>query len=118
MSSKKKQEGYLLIDNRFGPGVDAEFIKKTGKDAPVVGEGMTYESATVTCAHCQTVVILNPLRTRERGYCRKCDHYICDNPICNQECIPFKKIIDDAYDTAFKGITPTNILLPPFGKGN
>jgi uncharacterized paraquat-inducible protein A len=54
-----KREGYLLIDNR------------------AAGDGMV-ESATVTCSHCHRVVVLNPQRTRERGYCPKCDSYICD----------------------------------------
>jgi hypothetical protein len=37
-----------------------------------------FETATYTCSHCQTVVIMNPARKRERGYCRGCDSYICD----------------------------------------
>lgn len=84
MSSKRSKEGYLLIDNR-------------------ANHGGVVESATVTCSHCQQVVVLNPLRTRERGYCAKCDHYVCDNPACNAECIPFRKVIDDLREQAFKG---------------
>lgn len=79
----KRPEGYLLIDNRCS------------------GEGML-ESATVTCSHCQRIVVLNPDRSRQRGYCRKCDHYICDNPACNFECVPLNKILDDLQEKAFK----------------
>ena len=102
MSSLKRQEGYLLIDNRFGPGVSEEFIRASGKHAPVVKEGQLYESATVTCSHCNAIVILNPDRTRERGYCRKCDSYICDNPGCSMECRNFDKLLDTLQEQAFK----------------
>lgn len=101
MASKQNQEGYLLIDNRFGPGVTAEFIRSTGKWAPVVGEGATYESATVTCTHCGTIVVLNPDRTRPRSYCRRCDAYICDGCAALGECVPFEKILLDLQDAAY-----------------
>lgn len=78
MNGQRRKEGYLLIDNRASPGVSREFIQSSGKDAPVVGEGEIYESATITCSHCHTVVVLRPDRTRERHYCTGCDHYICD----------------------------------------
>lgn len=76
MSSLAKQEGYLLVDNRGA------------------GEGMT-EFATVTCCHCQRTWIKNPQRTRERGYCAKCNGYVCDNPGCHAECRPFWKTLDE-----------------------
>ena len=101
MASKRSQEGYLLIDNRFGPGVSADFIRASGKDAPIVGEGGLYESATVTCAHCHSVVILRPDRTRPRGWCRRCDHYVCDSPACNVDCRPFNQVLDDLQRQAF-----------------
>ncbi len=98
MPSLRKHEGYLLIDNRFGPGVSAEFIRATGKDAPIVPEGRMYESATITCSHCHTIVILNPDRSRPRNYCRTCDHYICDNPGCNSGCKPLKHVLELAQE--------------------
>lgn len=101
MPSLRRFEGELLIDNRFGPGVTAEFVRASGKEAPVVGEGALYESATVTCAHCGTVVVLNPNRTRPRAYCRKCDNYTCD-PCSARDCKPFAKLIDELQEQAFK----------------
>lgn len=81
MRNKRSQEGYLLVDNRAS------------------GQGMV-ESPTITCSHCQRVVVLNPLRTRERGYCPKCDSYICDE--CEAvrvasgfECRPMKQVFDE-----------------------
>ena len=100
MSFKRRLEGYLLIDNRNSPGVSAEFIHQSGVDAPIVPAGTLFESATITCSHCQAIVVLNPNRTRERGYCAKCDHYVCDSPACNRECVPFQRILEDAYNLA------------------
>ena len=102
MSSLRSHEGYLLIDNRFGPGVSAEFVRASGKPAPVVPEGAMYESATITCSHCHAVVILNPNRSRPRNYCAKCDHYVCDNPICLMECSPLNKVLDIMQEAQFK----------------
>lgn len=79
MKSKRSQEGYFLIDHRYSPGLPDELAIPNGLP-PGVGRGMN-ELPTITCSHCQRQVIQNPLRTRERHYCPKCDHYICDN--CN-----------------------------------
>jgi hypothetical protein len=83
--SKRAFEGYLLIDHRDSPGTTVENCLANGVDpnaSPLVPKGQQYESATISCTHCQRIVILNPLRTRERHYCGYCDHYICDNPHC------------------------------------
>lgn len=108
MASLRRHEGELLIDHRFGPGVSAEFVRASGKDAPIVKGGAVYESATVTCAHCNTVVVLNPDRQRPRNYCRKCDHYVCDNPRC-AECRPFAELIDKLQERAHRN----EVLLLP-----
>ena len=39
--------------------------------------GMT-ETPTMGCGHCQAIVILNPKRKRDRGWCWNCDQYLCD----------------------------------------
>jgi len=113
-SSKKRTEGYLLIDNRNSPGVSSDLIRASGKEVPIVASGQIYESATMTCAHCNTIVVLNPQRTRPRGYCFKCDKYICDNPICGKECHPFDKLLDVAQEQAFRN----NIILIGEGERN
>lgn len=75
MSSLARHEGYLLIDNRGA------------------GEGFT-ESATITCCHCQRTFVKNPQRVRPRGYCAKCNAYVCD--LCDgRECNPFWKMLDE-----------------------
>lgn len=66
--------GYLLNDNRASGGV-------------------LEECSTLTCIHCNSVVILNPLRQRERGFCRKCNAYVCDTVGCNAECNPMEQMV-------------------------
>lgn len=104
MKTKRNNEGYLLMDHRNSPGVSDERSLKAGLPA---GSGMGFaELSTFTCSHCQVVVVLNPLRTRERGYCPKCDHYVCDR--CNAvrvatgECKTFKQIIEEVREAAAK----------------
>jgi hypothetical protein len=90
MFSKRSLEGYLLKDHRASGG------------------GM-FESATLTCSHCQRQVILNPDRSRSRGYCPKCDHYVCDD--CEEVrvqtgvCYTFKQRMDDFEKSVLKGAT-------------
>lgn len=66
----KFHEGYISVDHRASPGLP---------DNPLLGEGTLFEAATMHCAHCGTVVIMNPNRTRDREWCTQCDKYICDN---------------------------------------
>lgn len=42
----------------------------------------------MTCAHCNRGVMLNPERKRARGWCRRCDNYVCDFAVCRAECNP------------------------------
>lgn len=74
--SKRSLEGEIFIDHRNSPGLTAEDLD--GFPAPAVAGGDLYESALITCSHCRAAVILNPDRSRERGYCPKCDKYLCD----------------------------------------
>lgn len=99
MSWLRRHEGYLLIDHRQSPGVP------TGPDPALVGAGRLFESATVTCSHCQAVIILNPDRLRPRHYCQKCDHYVCDKAACVASCDPIKKKFDRLYEQAVKRLS-------------
>jgi len=75
MITKRSREGYLLIDNRASGG---ELV----------------ELPTITCVHCNCVVVLNQQRTRPRGHCWKCDAYVCDKPGCNAECNPIVQSVE------------------------
>lgn len=80
--SKRSLEGEFLIDHRASPGTSE------------VPGGDLYESAIIVCQHCAANVVLNPKRERPRGYCAKCDGYICDNPLCSRECTPIVQAFD------------------------
>ena len=95
MNSKKRHEGYLLIDHSNSPGIDPSIARAAGFEVPDVRPGQKFETATITCSHCQAMVIMNPSRVRPRNYCSRCDHYICDHPACNRDCLPIAKVFDD-----------------------
>jgi hypothetical protein len=63
-------EGYLMVDHRASPGLPGD---------PLRGEGTYFEAKTNHCNHCGRVVIMNPLRTRDRALCYACNHYVCDD---------------------------------------
>lgn len=111
MKSLRSHEGYMLIDNRNAPVDDATMVAMGY--APGAGRGL-YESATYTCSHCNYVVVIEPKRTRERGYCRKCDQRICD--ACTAilaktfECLPMKKLADDVLEAAALGANVEGVI--------
>lgn len=79
MRSKLNHQGEILIDHRNSPGITLEWAAAHGVSGPVVGAGKVFESGLKNCPHCGTDVIMNPMRTREREWCRTCDAYICDS---------------------------------------
>ena len=90
MKTRRAHEGYLMLDHRAGGGA-------------------LIESATYTCKHCQRVVVLNPERTRARGYCRGCDHHICDE--CEAEraasggvCRDFNRLAEQIQESAARSL--------------
>lgn len=106
--SKRSLEGYAQIDHRDSPGISAEFVHKHKLDAPAVPAGVHYESAFVVCHCCQNDILLHPDRSRERGYCRKHDAYLCDNCATAQkagaDCIPFSQRFEQWFEMACKGL--------------
>jgi hypothetical protein len=102
---QRDREGYLFIDHSASPGVPADVALATGFDPKAMGEGAKNEAGVLSCSHCRSVVVKNPLRQRERPYCFKCDHYICD--VCafkasmpDYSHTPFDKVIDDTLRQA------------------
>jgi hypothetical protein len=102
LRSKRSQEGYLMIDHRASPGI----LAGEAPGAIPVGAGALFETSTITCSHCQKISILNPGRTRERGYCPKCDHYVCDQcetaRVATGECKTFKQLMDEVETAVYK----------------
>ncbi len=114
VKSLRSHEGYMLVDNRNTPGIDDATMVAMGY--PVgAGRGL-YESATYTCSHCNAVVVMEPLRTRERGYCRKCSQRVCDGCATVMaktfECRPMTQIVDEILEATVRQNASTTILLP------
>lgn len=59
-----------------------------------VSGGQRLEYDTLTCAHCNSVVVLNPARTRERGFCFSCNAYVCDDKRCAEGCYSMQRCLD------------------------
>lgn len=99
MRTQASKEGYLLIDHRASPG---------NADVP---EGQVFESAVLTCSHCQTAVVLRPDRSRERHYCMGCDHYICD--VCAEirkntgVCRTMRQVMAEVFERNLRAPQPT-----------
>lgn len=106
---QRSREGYMHIDHQSSPGVPEPLARKAGLAGFNVGEGSVVELSTLTCSHCKTVQIKNPMRQRERGHCFKCNHYICDLCATVQECRPWAQVVDDVLD----GKTPVPVLVRP-----
>lgn len=116
MTSKRRQEGYLLIDNSFAVRNAPNPFPTEADMTQARAHGLTFpgmqvpvfESATITCTHCNVVVVLNPNRTRERSYCASCDAYLCDG--CGFQkrlgaaCLPLAKQFDDIVRDAERQI--------------
>lgn len=107
--NKRDLEGYIKIDHSESPGLagaDA-FAAGRGKLNGLVGPGKVFEGSTYSCSHCARVVIINPDRTRARGYCPKCDRHVCD--WCEEErvstgvCRPMTQVIDEFMNNRIKG---------------
>jgi hypothetical protein len=103
VKSLKAGSGYLLIDHSDSPGLTPEDVAHV-PGAIAVGKGIKHERDVQQCTHCQRQVVLEPLRTRDRGFCPKCNHYICDG--CEAiraksgACVPFKQVLDRAQTIA------------------
>lgn len=105
MRSKRSQEGYILIDHRNSPGVREEDLTPAAKRAGFLPATGLFESPTIRCCHCGTMVVINPLRTRARHHCQRCDHYVCDQYACITTCTPFEQQVDDALEAAVHALT-------------
>lgn len=101
MGSLKAGAGYLLIDHTNSPGLSAADVAIL-PGAVVMPGGSVFERDIKQCSHCQRDVALEPLRTRDRGYCGKCNSYICDGcdaiRVKTGACVPMAKRFDQALE--------------------
>lgn len=111
LKSLARQEGWLFIDNRNTPGVEDETMRSLG--LPLQSGYGLFETATYTCAHCHSIVVMEPKRERERGYCASCDSRVCDP--CNiirgntKVCASMERTIEQVQEAAEK---QSPIILP------
>jgi hypothetical protein len=113
MGSKRDHEGEIYIDSRHGP-ISEEVLRWAG--LPLTAGRGEYRGAFFVCSHCQATVYINPQRNRERAWCRKCDHYLCD--ACGAQlaatgaCKTYKQVVDEVLEAAAKqGAASPSILL-------
>ena len=95
--------GYLEIDHRATPA-----------DVPT---GMRhFEADTYTCSHCNAVVVMNPLRVRERYKCKGCDHHVCDNcaaaMAAGAACKTMKQIVEEHLERETRRLASGSINQP------
>ena len=115
--SLRSLEGYMEVDHRESPGFTADQAVATGwrRIASQVGKGQRAQVPTAICGHtragflCEAMVILNPMRTRDRGFCPKCQSYLCDQcelerRLSGGECKAKARLIDEHMDKAAKGL--------------
>jgi len=96
MRSRARQHGVLEIDHSASP------------ETLAVPEEQKAVFRTSTCSHCGAVVVQNPQRQRERGYCPKCDHFICEACVAVRhatggDCKTLRQVFEEMQEKAFKG---------------
>lgn len=54
------------------------------------------EQEFLRCVHCQVHFPHRPGSGvwHERGYCKKCNGYLCGSPLCMKECLPWEMRLD------------------------
>ena len=70
-------------------------------DNAITGEHQEFN--TLTCVHCNIIVVLNKERKRDRNWCHRCNAYVCDNLVCITECNPIQEGIELALSNPGKG---------------
>lgn len=95
-----------MIDHRDSPGLTDEEIRQSGSPIPLGMGRAKVELPVLSCSHCQAMLVFNPMRTRERGHCPKCDRYVCDTCkavlVATGICRPFAKVMDETLEAAAK----------------
>lgn len=96
--------GYLEVDQKAVPAALPPGVQRY------------FEADTYTCSHCETVVILNPQRMRERYKCKGCSHHICDDcaakRVAGGPCRTMLQVADEIREADAKGLPESSIILP------
>lgn len=105
----------LLITDGAPRGLGYVEIDHRATGAPMPPGMRHFEADTYTCTHCQSVVILNLARKRERYKCSGCDHHICDDCAAKRyqgaPCRTYAQFIDELRERDLKQAA-SPIVLP------
>ena len=115
MRSLRSNEGYFMLDHSQAPGLPDDVVVAAGLP-PGAGRGL-FEAPTYTCSHCQTIVVMNPNRKRERVFCRGCNHLLCDTcgalKAAGARCRTFLQLVDEYLESVQRQTEPdSSIPLP------
>ena len=107
----------LLITDGLPRGLGYLEVDQRGVDAPLPpGTPRHFEADTYTCTHCTAVVVMNPLRVRERFKCKGCNHHICDacaaEMVAGASCVTMAQKIEEHMEQAARQAGSGSILLP------
>ena len=97
--------GYLEVDQRAS-GVPVS-----------MGMGSHFEADTYTCTHCEAVVVMNPMRKRERYKCVSCNHHICDpcaaKKAAGEPCVTYRQKVEQYLEQVTRQPeSSSGIILP------
>jgi len=81
-------EGKLILE----PGESATTSRKPSGYILADGEEI---AQTLQCGHCHKHCISVKGSGVLRGYCTKCDSWLCGAPACIAKCYPFEKRMED-----------------------
>lgn len=71
-------------------------MRKQQGELTVTGVDGTERYETITCGHCNCVVVMKPDADPATlgGYCQCCMKNTCNKPRCNASCRPFEKRLE------------------------
>ncbi len=103
----------LIITNPVGLGYLE--VDQRNVDAPLPpGTPRHFEADTYTCSHCQAIVVMHPLRTRERYRCPGCSHPICDGceakRFAGEACKTYAQFVEELQEKDLRQPIPSIIL--------
>lgn len=106
----------LIITDGLPRGLGYLEIDQRASEIPIANGQSYFESDTYTCSHCESVVILNLMRKRERYKCFKCNHHICDSctakMVTGEQCLPFKEKVEQYFEQLARQVASDSIITP------
>lgn len=108
----------LLVTDGLPRGLGELVVDQRNVEAPLPPGTQRYlEAGTYTCTHCSRVVVMNPMRVRERYKCKGCNHHICDPCAAEMAAGAACKTMQQKYEEHLERVTrqpepPQSLILP------